>query len=152
MNDDADRWVVISALVVLGIYAYRRLVEPVSSGASVKQLVGIGNPVKLGAFITAWGFTYLVVSLIATADAGLGKGFALLIMTGDLLANGQQIASDVTKKVGSSTASTVSSTQSTTTGPAATVSGPGSPSTPSMFTDPFSGFPTIPDPLLPAGG
>lgn len=90
----AERWTIISALTVAAIYAYRRLVEPASPG-SLKNVVGSGNPVPLGQFATAWGVTFFVISLLATASPGLGGSFAILVMTGDLLANTGPVTKDI---------------------------------------------------------
>jgi len=92
----AERWVTISALVVVAVYAYRRLTEATSSPVTLKKLVGIGNPVPLGSFATAWGFTFLAVAIMAEASPGLGGGFAILIATGDLLTNASSVLADVT--------------------------------------------------------
>lgn len=94
----AERWVTISALTVAGVYAYRRLIEPSGPPATLKKLVGVGELPPLGAWATAWGFTFLVVSVIAEAAPGLGGAFAILIMTGDLLANGSSVFADVGKQ------------------------------------------------------
>lgn len=96
----AERWVTISALLVAGIYAYRRLIEPTSTPVTGKQLLGSGSPPPLGAFATAWGFTYLVVSIMATAAPGVGGAFAILIATGDLLTNSASLFADVGKQTG----------------------------------------------------
>lgn len=96
----AERWVTISALVVAGVYAYRRLTETASSPATFKKLVGIGSLPQLGAFATAWGFTFLTVAIMAEAAPGLGGGFAILIATGDLLTNSSSVLSDVTSLEG----------------------------------------------------
>lgn len=87
MSGNGERWVIISALTVLGIYAYRRLTETASGPFTVKKAVGLGNPLPVASFITAWGFVFLVISLMQTADDGLGGAFALLVMTTDFLAN-----------------------------------------------------------------
>jgi hypothetical protein len=92
----AERWVTISALAVLGIYAYRRLAEPAATTApKAKELAGIGPPPPLGTFATAWGFTFLVIAVIAEAAPGLGAGFALLVATADFLTNAQSALDDV---------------------------------------------------------
>lgn len=92
----AEKWVVISALVVVAVYGYRRLVEPVEQG-NLKNIVGIGNPVPLAQFVTAWGFVYFVLAIMAEASPGLGGSMAILIATGDLLTNTQGITADITK-------------------------------------------------------
>lgn len=93
-RDTAERWVIISALTVAAVYAYRRLVEPASSG-SIKNVAGAGNPVPLGQFATAWGVTFFIISLVATASPPLGGSFAILVMTGDLLANTGAVTKDI---------------------------------------------------------
>ena len=103
-RDTAERWVTISAMVVAGIYAYRRLIEPTATPVTGKQLAGLGSPAPLGAFATAWGFTYLVVSVMATAAPGLGGAFAILIATGDLLTNSASLFADVGKQTGPASA------------------------------------------------
>ena len=86
-DDQAQQWVVISAAIVLGVYAYRRVTESVSDQASLKSIVGLANPAPLGSFVTAWGFTFLVVSILATVNPRLGGSFAILIATSDFLTN-----------------------------------------------------------------
>lgn len=96
----AERWVTISAVLVAGIYAYRRLTETVSPPTSFKNLLGVGPLPPLGVFVTAWGFTFLVVSIMAEAAPGLGGAFAILIGTSDLLTNSSSVFADVGKHTG----------------------------------------------------
>jgi hypothetical protein len=96
----AERWVTISALIVALTYGYRRITEATSSPVTLKKLVGVGDPVPLGAFATAWGFTFLTVAIIAEAAPGLGGAFAILIATGDLLTNSSSVLADVTAQEG----------------------------------------------------
>jgi hypothetical protein len=98
-RSSAERWVTVSALVVIGIYAYRRLIEPAQTG-KLNNIIGVGSPVPLGQFATAWGFTFLVVSIMAEAAPGLGGAFAILIATGDFLTNSSSLFADVTKQSG----------------------------------------------------
>lgn len=91
----AEQWTTISALGVVGIYGYRRLTEPAEKG-SLKNVLGIGNPVPLGQFITAWGFTFLVVAGMTAAAPEFGGAFAILILTSDFLANASNLTADVT--------------------------------------------------------
>lgn len=111
----AERAVTISALVVFGVYFYRHLTEgtsfastpsncpvPKSNSGSVtkvEQFLGFGTAANLGQFITAWGFTFFVISMMAQAAPGLGGAFAILVMTADLLGNGCQLFHDVNTKV-----------------------------------------------------
>lgn len=94
-SSTAERWVVVSALIVIAVYGYRRIVEPVQQG-NLKNIIGIGNPVPLAQFMTAWGFTYFVLAVAANASPGLGGSMAILIATGDLLTNAPAILGDVT--------------------------------------------------------
>jgi hypothetical protein len=96
-KETAEHWVVISALVVAAVYAYRRIVEPVSQG-NVGNVIGLGNPVPLAQWATAWGFVYFLLAVVTEAAPGLGGSFAILIATGDVLANAPAILPDVTKQ------------------------------------------------------
>jgi hypothetical protein len=130
----AERWVTISALTVAGIYAYRRLIEPSTPPATLKKLAGVGELPPLGAWATAWGFTFLAVSVIAEAAPGVGGAFAILIMAGDVLANGASVFADVGKQ------------QQTTTGKQATAGQVQAATVPTIIGA------TIPlDPVQPAG-
>lgn len=125
----AERAVTISALIVAGVYIYRRLTEgagPVAKTGKLAQLTGQGSPPPAGTFITAWGFAFLVISIVASAAPGLGGSFAILVAVGDLLGNGQQVAKDVNSKLGTpaGTGTTAAGTTPAATPPNAT--GPGS--------------------------
>jgi hypothetical protein len=116
-KDTADRWVTTSALIVIGVYAYRRFTStstPTQKGTA-KNLLGASPLPPLGQFVTAWGFVFLVCALMAEAEPGLGGGFAVLIATGDLLTNTSAITTAVT----------------TQEGPAATAGAPGNVFSPS---------------------
>lgn len=113
-RQQADRWVVISALVVMMVYGYRRLSESTSDTASIKQILGIGAPPKLGAFATAWGVTYMVIAMMAAASPPLGGAFAILVMTADLLANIPAIASDLKNRTASAGSSAVTTSAAQT--------------------------------------
>jgi hypothetical protein len=107
----AERWVTISAVTVAGIYAYRRLIEPSTPPATVKKLMGVGELPPLGSWATAWGFTFLVVAIMAEASPPLGGSFAILIMTADILTNASNLFADVGKQQGATTSTGVPSAQ-----------------------------------------
>lgn len=98
-SQSAERWVTTSALVVAGVYAYRRMIEPAQPG-TLSNVAGVGNPVPLGQFATAWGFTFLIVAVMTQASPELGGGFAILIATADLLTNSASLFGDVGKQTG----------------------------------------------------
>jgi len=113
-HDTAERWVVVSAVTVAGIYAYRRLTEPAGPPTTLPKLMGIGELPALGAWATAWGFTFLVVSIMAEASPPLGGSFAILIMTADILTNAQSIIGDVNKQQKGAGASSAAQTLAAT--------------------------------------
>jgi hypothetical protein len=91
----AERWVVISAALVAGIYAYRRIAEPTAPASGVKSFAGEGSPPPLGSWATAWGVTFLGVSIMAAVAPGLGGAFAILIAAVDFLGNAQNLFHDI---------------------------------------------------------
>lgn len=102
----AERWVTISAATVAGMYAYRRLVEGSGGTATANNLIGASKPpAPLGAWATAWGFTFVVVAIMAEASPPLGGSFAILIMVAAILTNASNLFSDVGKEQKGATSS-----------------------------------------------
>jgi hypothetical protein len=107
-----ERWVTISALTVAGIYGYRRVVSP-TGPPSASSVVGTAPTVPpLGTFVTAWAVTFLITSVMASANPEFGGAFAILIATGYFLANAPELAANV-QKAETPTSSTSSSSSST---------------------------------------
>lgn len=102
---EAERWVTVSAVVVAGIYAYRRLTEDAAPPVTLKKLIGVGELPPLGSFATAWGFTFLVIAIMTEAAPGLGGAFAILIATSDFLTNSASVFADVGRQEGAQQAS-----------------------------------------------
>lgn len=97
----AERAVTVSALVVFGVYFYRLLTEGhSSSGGDFLQLGGLGAPPNIGRFITGWGFSFFVLAVITEVAPPLGGSLAILVATGDVLANASQVTRDVNHKLG----------------------------------------------------
>lgn len=111
-SQGAEKAITTSALIVAGIYTYRRLTEGngTPSGSKAAQLLGRGSPPSVGVFITAWGTAYLVMAIMATISPGLGGSFAILAAAADILSNGQQVSKDVNTKIGASTSTASSAT------------------------------------------
>lgn len=100
-----------AALVVAGLYFYRKLLEPtIADSASAKsksqvqpktlpgaalQVVGVGPLASTGRFIVGFGVTFLVLSLAEGVSSDLAGYFAILIALGALLGNGSQAAEDI---------------------------------------------------------
>lgn len=109
-SQGAEKAITTSALLVAGIYTYRRLTEGNGSpsGSKAAQLLGQGSPPSVGVFITAWGTAYLIMAIMAATSPALGGSFAILAAAADILSNGQQVSKDINTKIGASskTAST----------------------------------------------
>ena len=71
----ARKWVVISALVVAGIWGYRRYRE------------GPLSVLQFPEFIAAWGAVYFTLAMITEAAPRFGGSFSILIMVADVLQN-----------------------------------------------------------------
>lgn len=87
----ADSTIKIAALVVGGIYAYRRFSETLSG----EEAKADSKLTPLGQFIIGWSVVFLVLSLLAPASPTLAGNMALLVMIAALLSNGTQIAADL---------------------------------------------------------
>lgn len=101
-DQGAERAITASAAIVMGVYAYRRITEgasptPSKGTTKVKQLAGEGTPPPVGKFVTAWGFLFLSISVVAQVSPGLGGSFAILIAVSDLLSNTQSVLADIGK-------------------------------------------------------
>ena len=83
-KSSAQSAVSVSAMVVAAIFAYRKLTETTSSTPAP----------SVGHFVLGFGFTYIVLSILAEGAPELGGMFAILVATGDLLANGKPLIAD----------------------------------------------------------
>lgn len=72
-KENGQRWLITSAFVVGGVYAYMkwrgRTQTPVSE------------------FATAWGAVFFILALVTEASPQVGGAFSVLVMVSDLLAN-----------------------------------------------------------------
>jgi hypothetical protein len=93
-----------AALVVAGIYFYRKLLEPTLSGAASQpssiggaagQIIGVGPLASTGRFVVGFGFTFLVISLLEGASPQLAGNLALLVALGAVLGNGLKVTEDL---------------------------------------------------------
>lgn len=119
----AETAVTGAALVVGGVYIYRRLSEPetqLQSKLPVKQLAGQGPVLPIGPFVVGWGFTFLVLSLMAQANPSLGGNFAVLAAAGAILGNGEAVFQDAGKQLGGSSTKSAGAATPTTVAPATT--------------------------------
>lgn len=94
-----------AALVVAGVYFYRKLIEPQQTTKGKKQpssisgaagqLIGVGPLASTGRFIVGFGFVFLVLSLAEGASPALAGNFAILVALGAVLGNGVQVTKDL---------------------------------------------------------
>jgi hypothetical protein len=105
-KEGAETAVTTSALVVAGMYTYRKLTEKAENvsgseakrkpGEIVKGLVGTGQLLPVGAWVTGAGITFIVLSILAAASPDLGGYSAILVATGTTLGNGLAVTQDIT--------------------------------------------------------
>lgn len=88
--EQANSMIKVSALVVGGVYLYRRLTE-----GSAEELKASTTVAPLGRFVVAWGVVFLSLSVLAGPSPTLAGSLALLVMLASLLANGVQVSKDV---------------------------------------------------------
>lgn len=94
-RDQAERAVIISALVVGIVYAYRRLEEPTSSGVTLPRLIGAGAPAGFAPWVTAWGTVFFMLAIASEFAPGPAGAFAILVATSDVLTNGAALFTDL---------------------------------------------------------
>lgn len=156
-SERAQRWVLIAAILTAVIYGFRRIVEPTTGTGqpapnTIAKLAGIGAPPTVAQWAVSFSVAFLMLSALAMAAPEAAATLAGVMVVSNLLANGGQIARDITGVEGgkpptAAASSAPAAPASTSTRPAATVSTPGTPSAPNMFQDPFAGFPKVSDPF-----
>lgn len=110
MNEAQARTAVnTAALIVAGLYFYRKLVEPALGGGAAAQpssvtgaagqVVGFGPLASTGRFIVGFGFVFLVLSAAEGAAPSVAGGMAALVALSAILGNGQQVASDLHRQL-----------------------------------------------------
>lgn len=88
--ESANSMIKIGALLVGGIYAFRRFTE-----GTAEQEKRSTKLAPLGQFVIAWGTVFLVLSIIAPAAPTLAGNMALLLVVASLLSNGVQASKDI---------------------------------------------------------
>lgn len=100
--------VTTSALVVTGLYAYRKATETITKapkaqtgpfktgfGSYVEAPLGVHELAPLGAWATGMGLTFITLSILTSINATFGGSFAILIATGAILGNGKAVLADL---------------------------------------------------------
>jgi hypothetical protein len=102
---EAQGWVTTSAVIVAGVFAYRKLMP----GSSLTK----GS----GPFVVGWMVVYVTLSVVAQAAPQLGAMFAGLVALGDVLTNGNELVKDLQQGLVATKAATSPATSATTPQP-----------------------------------
>lgn len=86
----ANQLIKIAALVVAGIYVYRRFTE-----GTAEELKASTKIAPLGQFVVAWSVVFFGLSLVAPAAPTLAGNMAFLVMLASILSNGVQVSADL---------------------------------------------------------
>jgi hypothetical protein len=112
----ADPAILGSAIVVGGVWLYRKLIEPVASvpaTGSLKGLVGLeAAPAATAQFVPAFAFVYIVLAVVGMGAPSIARSAAITIALGDILSNGVAVSSDISGQTTGKTVSTGSETSS----------------------------------------
>jgi hypothetical protein len=105
--------VTTSALILAGLYGYRRTTETITKAplpgrgqhvgaplkAGLKPLVesplGVGELAPLGQWATGMGLTFIALSIAASVNPTFGGSFAILVAVGGVLGNGRAVLKDL---------------------------------------------------------
>lgn len=91
----ANSTIKVSALVVGGVYLYRRFTE-----GTAEELKASETVTPLGRFIIGWGVVFFGLSVLAGPLPGGAGNLAILLVLGTLLTNGVQVSKDLNKGLG----------------------------------------------------
>jgi hypothetical protein len=89
-TEQANSAIKIAALVVAGVYLYRRFTE-----GSAEELKASEKVTPLGRWLVGWGVVFFGLSVAAGPFPGAAGDLAILMMVGSLLSNGVQISKDL---------------------------------------------------------
>ena len=112
-EESAETAVVTSALVMSGIYLYRRLVEPIGEKEKAKRpnaqkivegVVGRGELLPTGSWVVGMGVSYITISILASISPNIGGYSAILLATTTFLASGYDFFGDLQESSKSSLA------------------------------------------------
>ena len=105
--------VTTSALIVSGLYGYRKTTEKITKAPTVqtgpfkagiesyvKAPLGYGELAPLGAWATGMGLTFILLSVATSVNATFGGSFAILVTVGAVLGNGQEVLKDLEHGLG----------------------------------------------------
>lgn len=111
-TEQAENSVTLSALVVTGMYAYRKAVEPVPNfkrlteegkgGVRAQNIIkdyqaifGAAPPVEWSQFLKAAGALYITLAIVAQASPDIGGAAAILIAGSAVIGGGVAVMNDL---------------------------------------------------------
>lgn len=116
-TEQANSAIKVAALVVAGVYLYRRFTEGTAEELKASQKV-----TPLGRWLVGWGVVFFTLSIAAGPFPGGAGNMAILLALGSLLSNGVEISKDLGKGL-----ETSKQAARTASGKKATTSVPGNP-------------------------
>ena len=105
----AEGAVLISSLIVVSLWGYRKLIEPVAESKAtepaLRKIIGLEPaPASSAQFAIGFGFVFFTLSVGAMAAPELATSFAILVAVGYTLTNGASVFTDITQQVSKGTA------------------------------------------------
>ncbi len=98
----------IAAMVVAGVYLYRRFTE-----GTAEELKASEKITPLGRWLVGWGVVFFGLSVAAGPFPGAAGDMAILLALGSVLTNGVQISKDLNKGLETNTAKAGARTKAT---------------------------------------
>jgi len=111
----ANSAIKIAAMVVAGVYLYRRFTE-----GTAEELKASEKITPLGRWLVGWGVVFFGLSVAAGPFPGAAGDMAILLALGSLLTNGVQVSKDLNKGLESNSAKARARTKATAPAKAST--------------------------------
>ena len=111
----ANSAIKIAAMVVAGVYLYRRFTE-----GTAEELKASVKITPLDRWLVGWGVVFFGLSVAAGPFPGAAGDMAILLALGSLLTNGVQVSKDLNKGLESNSAKARARTKATAPAKAST--------------------------------
>lgn len=104
--EQSENAIALSALIVGGMFAYRKAVEPNAASfkkeypepsviADYKSVFGAAPPIEWAQWVKATGVLFIGVSILGSASPDIGGNLAILIATTAIIGQGLAVAHDL---------------------------------------------------------
>lgn len=103
-KEQAETAITLSALVTVGLFSYRKIVEPEVKEETAKKagfvndykaVFGTAPPISWGQYLKAAGSLYIVLAILGAASPPLGGGLAILVGTTAAFGNLKAVEEDL---------------------------------------------------------